>query len=96
MKKLISILTIVALILSFSSFAFAKGPEAKRATSSTGAVVADVLVLRPLGIAGAILGAAALVATFPVTVALNDTPEAEDILVAKPLHYTFERPLGEM
>lgn len=96
MKKLISILTISILILSFSSFAFAKGPEAKATNPSTGAVVADILVLRPLGAVGTILGAAALVATYPVTVALNDTPEAEDFLVMRPLHYTFERPLGQM
>jgi hypothetical protein len=56
MKKLISVLTISILILSFSSFALAKGPEAKMVTPSTGAVVAHVLVLRPLGIAGTILG----------------------------------------
>ncbi len=96
MKKLISMLIIVTLILSFGSFAFAKGPEEKAVTPPAGAVVADLLILRPLGMAGTILGAAALVATYPVTVAFNDTPQAEDLLVMKPLHYTFERPLGEM
>ncbi len=63
---------------------------------SAGAIVADALVLRPLGFCGTVLGAAAFVISLPVTLPTRRTDEASRILVVTPYQYTFERPLGRM
>ena len=89
MKKVMSFLIIAFTIFAFSSVSLA-------ATPSAGAVVSDVLVLRPLGFAGTILGSAAFVVSLPVTLATHKVNRAEKILVQEPYEYTFERPLGQM
>ncbi len=55
----------------------------------------DVLVLRSLGFAGTVLGAA-FVVSLPVTLATNKVDRAEKLLAQEPYDYTFERPLGQM
>ncbi len=95
MKKTISMLAAALLILVFSSVCFASTQETS-STPSTGAVVSDILVLRPLGLAGTILGGAAFVVSLPVTLATHEVDPAEKILVQQPYDYTFERPLGQM
>ena len=89
MKKIMSFLIIVITIFAFSSVSLA-------ATPSAGAVVSDVLVLRPLGFVGTILGSAAFVVSLPVTLATHKVDRTEKILVQEPYEYTFERPLGHM
>jgi len=89
MKNIMSFFIIAFTIFAFSSVSLA-------ATPSAGAVVSDVLVLRPLGFAGTILGSAAFVVSLPVTLAIHKVDRAEKILVQEPHEYTFERPLGQM
>jgi hypothetical protein len=89
MKKIMSFIIIAITIFAFSSVSLA-------ATPSAGAVVSDVLVLRPLGFAGTILASAAFVVSLPVTLATHKVNRAEKILVQEPYEYTFERPLGQM
>lgn len=88
MKMTISILLIALTILALNSVAFA--------APSAGAVVADLLVLRPLGFAGKVLGGAAFVVSLPVTLATHKVEPVEETLVERPFAYTFERPLGQM
>jgi hypothetical protein len=89
MKKIVSFLIIVIMIFVFSSVSLAATPSAR-------AVVSDVLVLRPLGFVGTILGGAAFVVSLPVTLATHKVDRTEKILVQEPYEYTFERPLGHM
>ena len=95
MKKIMSILAAALFILVFSSASLA-AIRGSLSTPSAGAVVSDVLVLRPLGFAGTILGGAAFVVSLPVTLATHKVDRAEKLLVQEPYDYTFERPLGEM
>lgn len=95
MKKITSIFVSILLILAFSSVSLAS-TRGSTPTPSTGAVVSDILVLRPLGFAGTILGGAAFVVSLPVTLATNKVDRAEKLLVQEPYDYTFERPLGQM
>ena len=60
MKKIMSILVATLLILSFNSVSLA-AIQGSSSTRSTGAVVSDVLVLRPLGFVGTVLGGTAFV-----------------------------------
>ena len=60
-----------------------------------GAMVADVVVVRPLGIASMVLGVAAFIVSIPFTTTGNNVEEAWDTLVKKPARFTFQRPLGQ-
>ena len=95
MKKKTSIFAAALLILAFSSVSLAS-TQGSSSTPSAGALVSDVLVLRPLGFAGTILGGAAFVVSLPVTVASHKVDRAEKLLVEEPYDYAFERPLGQM
>ncbi|MGQ0658106.1 MAG: hypothetical protein ACT4NU_08445 [Chromatiales bacterium] len=56
----------------------------------------DLVVLRPLGVAGTAIGAAAFVVALPFTVPSGSVSESARELVGKPAEYTFNRPLGEL
>lgn len=96
MKKIATMMFIAFLILAINSIAFAAGQREGSSTPSAGAVVSDILVLRPLGLAGTVLGGAAFVVSLPVTLATHKVDSVEKILVEEPFSYTFERPLGGM
>ncbi len=95
MKKITSIFAALVLmfVLSSVSIASTRGPAPG---PSAGAVVSDVLVLRPLGFVGTVLGGAAFIVSLPVTLATHKVDRAEKLLVQEPYDYTFERPLGQM
>ncbi len=94
MKKIFTLLFISLLVISFNTFAF--GRDHSSGNPSAGAVVADILVLRPIGLAGFILGTAACIVSLPVTIPFNSTHEVAKVLVFETYRYTFERPLGNL
>ncbi len=94
MAKFATFLLVCFLVLSLNSFVLAK--DNSSGDPSTGAVVLDILVLRPLGFCGTILGASAFVISLPVTVPFKKTDEASKMLVMEPYGYTSERPLGKI
>jgi hypothetical protein len=96
MKEIATMMFIVFLIFALNSIALAASQGDGSSKPSAGAVVSDILVLRPLGLAGTVLGGAAFVVSLPVTLATHKVESAEKILVEEPFSYTFERPLGEM
>jgi hypothetical protein len=96
MNKVITILIIAFFVLVLNSLTFAATQGVGSSPPSSGAVVSDILVLRPLGFTGTILGSAAFVVSLPVTLATHKVDKVEKILVEEPFNYTFERPLGKM
>jgi len=56
----------------------------------------DLVVLRPLGVAGTAIGAAAFVVALPFTVPSGSVGDSARELVGKPAEYTFRRPLGDL
>jgi hypothetical protein len=94
MKKTFTFLLISLLVISFNTFAFAEDQSSR--TPSAGAVVADILVLRPIGLAGFLLGTMAFVISLPVTIPFNSSHEAAKVLVLEPCRYTFKRPFGKI
>jgi hypothetical protein len=92
MKKLVALLVVILPMVSFGSAAIA---EARAARASAPAVIGDVLVLRPLGFAGTVIGTGAFVVSLPVTLSFHRAHQAKKLLVKEPFHYTFERPLGK-
>ena len=88
MRKIIIILVVSLLTLTLSTIAFAKDSSSATAPPP-GAVIADLLVLRPIGLAGTILGLAACIVSAPVTIPFNSTHEVAKVLVFEPYRYTF-------
>lgn len=94
MNRPVTYLIILFLVMSLNNLAFAG--DSSPGDPSAGAVVADILALRPLGFCGLILGTAAFVISLPVSIASKKTEEVSRILLEEPYRYTFERPLGKM
>lgn len=88
---------LIALILGFLSItganpAFARDADNEEASGPS--MVLDALVVRPMGIAGTILGTVFFIGSLPFTILGGNVPEAAEALVIKPARYTFVRPLG--
>jgi hypothetical protein len=62
---------------------------------SVPAIVADVLICRPLGLCALVAGSAFYVVSLPFTIPAGGQEEAKRNLVMYPYHYTFTRQLGE-
>ena len=100
------ILLLVLLLLSATTLAVAqeaveprvadKANETTEAPNAAGAMVLDALLLRPLGLAATVLGAATFVVTLPFSLPTRSADDAAEVLVVKPAEYTFARPLGEV
>ena len=54
----------------------------------------DLLILRPLGIAGLVIGTGVFIVSLPFSLLGGNTGEAAQKLVVAPAKYTFTRPLG--
>ena len=97
MKKLSAALFLAVTIL-FSTISSAD--PYRNSDYDNGFVLADVLVIRPLGFAATIAGSAAFVLISPLTAFANIAPphdafeKTANILVKAPANYTFSRPLG--
>ena len=58
------------------------------------AMTFDFLILRPLGIAGLVVGTGLFIVSLPFSLLGGNTGEAAQKLVVAPAKYTFTRPLG--
>jgi hypothetical protein len=90
MKKLFTAVCLLALLMVPSTRALG----ADKPTGS--AIVLDVLLARPLGIASIALGAGVFIIALPFTLPTMTVGTAADKLVAEPFRFTFIRPIGEM
>jgi hypothetical protein len=59
-------------------------------------ILADVLILRPLGIAASIVGLAGSVISAPFAATSNSFGVVNEKLIREPFDYTWCRPLGQM
>ena len=67
---------------------------AREEEPSAGAMAADVLVARPLGVVATVLGGALFVVSLPFSAAGGNIDQAADKLVMGPVRETFVRCLG--
>jgi high-affinity K+ transport system ATPase subunit B len=73
---------------------YASSPVEREITAD--AMLADLVLLRPLGIAATILGSAVFVASLPFTLPTRSVDKAAQKLVVEPGKFTFVRPLGQV
>ena len=56
----------------------------------------DLILLRPLGFAATVIGAAVFVVSLPFSLIGKNVNEASQKLIVEPFLFTFDRPLGEL
>ncbi len=60
------------------------------------AMLADLVVLRPFGIAAMVMGTAAFIAALPFSLPTKSVEKVAQKLIVEPAKYTFARPLGQI
>lgn len=93
-KTLVILMLVVFVITAVASSSFAQA-TIKDDEISTENMVADALIVRPLGIIATLLGAGLFVISLPFSALGKNVKEAGDKLVVAPAKFTFTRPLGE-
>ena len=100
-KKMIVLSLAVVLVILPVASVYADDTDMKDTKSisdeepSAGAMAADLVLARPLGIASTALGCVVFVASLPFSLPGGNTKEAFKATVVKPAAFTFKRPLGE-
>ncbi|MDD2389875.1 MAG: hypothetical protein PHP23_09110 [Desulfobacterales bacterium] len=96
-KQMIAVLIISALVLiPFGSAAMAQGHMNNDEQLSGEKMVADALLVRPVGVVATIAGAAVFIVSLPFSALGGNTKTAWKNLVVKPATFTFKRPLGDL
>lgn len=90
-----TIILIVASLLAVPCCAFAAESLNKKKDISAGAMAADTLALRPLGLVSTVAGFGFFVISSPFSALGGNIDKAWDAMVAKPAKFTFARPLGD-
>jgi hypothetical protein len=57
--------------------------------------VGDVFIVRPASFVATIIGGAVFVVALPVAAMSRSVKQTAKVLVLRPAHYTFTRPIGE-
>jgi hypothetical protein len=87
-KTSIAMLVVCALIMSTAP-AFASEP------TDGMAIVADVLIARPVGLVSIVFGTAMYIVALPFSIPSDSVGKTGKLLVEDPFKYTFFRPLGD-
>jgi hypothetical protein len=87
-----------AVMLAVSNFAFVPSASAYMGDmgepATSGTMLADTVLVRPLTLVGTAVGVVAFVVTLPFSALGGNVDDAGRILVLDPAKYTFVRPLG--
>jgi hypothetical protein len=63
---------------------------------SAGAMTFDLILMRPIGLAASIVGAAVFIVSLPFSALGGNQEAAAEKLINEPLFFTFQRPLGQL
>lgn len=93
------VLTLVSVLMLAATLSYADNGTTTDSDEVTaeGAFLAtaDLLVVRPLGVAGTVAGFGLFAVASPFLAMADDVDSGYDVLVAKPGEYTFHRDLGD-
>lgn len=96
-KKLLVLVMVAALVCTTTGFpAFAQDQTRDGEGPSAEAMIADFLILRPLGFAAFLVGTAFFIVSLPFSWPGGNAGEARHHLMEKPASFTFARPLGQL
>lgn len=84
------ILTIFVVI----AVACVSAPAFAASEADDAAVLVDVILVRPVGLAAVIVGTAVFIVSLPFTIPAGGVSTAARVLISEPFAYTFVRPIG--
>jgi hypothetical protein len=95
-RKILSLVLLTAFFMTaFSTPVIAEpSKDHARSNATAGAIVGDLILIRPVLVSLTILGSCCFVATLPFTLIGRNTTHAAKKLVVEPAQYTFTYPLG--
>jgi len=76
--------------------AFTLAGTGRSLASDPGSIVVDTLLVRPVCLAGTIIGSALFLVSLPIAVTSKSVHRSAHALVAMPAYATFRRPLGNI
>ncbi len=88
------LLVVVFVTSVFASSSFAQAGMQKEEISTEN-MVADAVLVRPLGLCAVVLGVGLFIISLPFSALGKNVKEAGQKLVVAPAKFTFTRPLGE-
>lgn len=94
--KLASIAAGVVLALGAAVAQAEEFRESADETPGAGAMAFDLIVVRPLGLVGTVLGTGLFVLQLPFAAIQGEFADPARRFVVEPARYTFTRPLGHM
>ncbi len=86
MKKMVLSLVIIS-VVCISAPAFGMGGD-------DAAVVADILLVRPVGLAAVVIGTAVFIVALPFSIPSGSVGYTAQVLIVEPFKFTFQRPIG--
>ena len=86
MRRIVLVLFVAIALLAASGPAF--GGDAEN-------IPVDVLIIRPIGLVGTVLGTALFIVALPFSIPSGSVKMTARKLIVEPFKYTFTRPLGE-
>jgi len=96
LKQSIVFLTIAALILiPFATESLAQDKSAQTEYSAE-KMMADALLVRPMGILATVFGSAVFIVALPFSHLGGNTDATYKSLIVAPAKFTFQRPLGDL
>ena len=93
-KTFVMLLVVVFVTSVFASSSFAQAVMQEEEISTEN-MVADAVLVRPLGLCAVVLGVGLFIISLPFSALGKNVKEAGQKLVVAPVRYTFARPLGE-
>ena len=95
-KRSLVFVMVAALVCTTTGFSAFAGDGIMQDEASAESMIADFVLLRPLGIVATGVGAVFFVVSLPFSGPTGSVGVAFDKLVAEPASFTFVRPLGQV
>jgi len=93
-QSMVFLLIVTLVLVPFGTSVLARESSIDE-KNTAGAMTADLVLVRPLGIVATVIGCAVFVVSLPFSALGNNTKEASQKLVKDTAQFTFKRPLGE-
>ncbi|OQY05992.1 MAG: hypothetical protein B6I22_06680 [Desulfobacteraceae bacterium 4572_123] len=93
-QSMVLFMAIALVIIPFTSTALAQDSQDESKISAD-MMAADLLLVRPLGIAATLIGTICYVVAYPFSAMGGNTEETYQKLVVEPAKHAFKRPLGK-
>jgi len=97
LKAMLTVLLCASLLLAALPAAAGSKGSAQPREDPSAAIVADLLVVRPVSLAATICGSVLTLGTLPFSIwgGKEQVGKVSHHLVAEPARYTFQRPVGD-